>query len=115
MMVGAIGALVLIRSYGETLVAPPAAAVTSFAAATASRSDVLVHVLVALTAVIVTGLILARCFAYLGQPPVIGEVVAGIVLGRSRRPGQAFRYEVPNFRSLMASKSCTPPPTRLVV
>ena len=39
------------------------------------------HVLIALTAVILTGLILAKCFAYLGQPPVIGEVIAGIVLG----------------------------------
>mgnify|MGYP000551345690 FL=1 len=25
------------------------------------------------------------------------------------------RYDVPNFRSLIALKSCTPPPTRLVV
>jgi hypothetical protein len=83
MLLGSIGALILIRSYGATLVAPPAAVVTSFGAATAARSDVLLHVLVALTAVIVTGLILARCFAYLGQPPVIGEVVAGIVLGPS--------------------------------
>jgi Kef-type K+ transport system membrane component KefB len=31
----------------------------------------------------VTGLILSKLFAYLGQPPVIGEVVAGIVLGPS--------------------------------
>ena len=30
-----------------------------------------------------TGLLLAKCFAYLGQPPVIGEVIAGIVLGPS--------------------------------
>lgn len=29
--------------------------------------------------------------------------------------GPARLYEVANFRSLMASKSCTPPPTRLVV
>src|SRR2546430_9120931 len=28
-------------------------------------------------------LILAKGFAYLGQPPVIGEVIAGIVLGPS--------------------------------
>jgi len=83
MILGAIGALVLIRSYGETLTAPPAAATKAFATATVPRADVLLHVLVALTAVIVTGLILAKLFAYLGQPPVIGEVVAGIVLGPS--------------------------------
>ncbi len=83
MILGAIGALFLIRSYGETLTAPPAAATKAFATATVPRADVLLHVLVALTAVIVTGLILAKLFAYLGQPPVIGEVVAGIVLGPS--------------------------------
>ena len=41
------------------------------------------HVLIALTAVILTGLLLAKGCAYLGQPPVIGEVIAGIVLGPS--------------------------------
>ncbi|MFN0054338.1 MAG: cation:proton antiporter [Planctomycetales bacterium] len=48
-----------------------------------SRSDVLRHVLVALAAVIVTGRIVGGLFRYLGQPPVIGEVLAGIVLGPS--------------------------------
>jgi Kef-type K+ transport system membrane component KefB len=38
---------------------------------------------VGLTAVIIIGQILAKLFAYLRQPPVIGEVVAGIVLGPS--------------------------------
>jgi len=83
MILGAIGALFLICSYGETLVAPSATAARWFAEVPARRADVLLHVLVALTAVIITGLILAKCFAYLGQPPVIGEVVAGIVLGPS--------------------------------
>jgi Kef-type K+ transport system membrane component KefB len=82
MILGAIGAFFLIRSYGETLTAPPAVT-KAFATATVPRADVLLHVLVALTAVLVTGLILAKLFAYLGQPPVIGEVVAGIVLGPS--------------------------------
>ena len=49
----------------------------------ANTPNVLLRVLIALTAVIVVGLILARCFAYIGQPPVIGEVVAGILLGPS--------------------------------
>jgi Kef-type K+ transport system membrane component KefB len=53
------------------------------AAAGAGRAEILVHVLLALAAVIVTGLVLSKGFAYLGQPPVIGEVVAGIVLGPS--------------------------------
>jgi Kef-type K+ transport system membrane component KefB len=37
----------------------------------------------ALAAVIVLGQLLARVFAYVGQPPVIGEVMAGILLGPS--------------------------------
>jgi Kef-type K+ transport system membrane component KefB len=62
-----------------------AAAASSLAAPAAGvgRAEILVHVLLALAAVIVTGLILSKGFAYLGQPPVIGEVVAGIVLGPS--------------------------------
>jgi Kef-type K+ transport system membrane component KefB len=42
-----------------------------------------VHILVALAAVILTGQILATLLASLRQPPVIGEVVAGILLGPS--------------------------------
>jgi Kef-type K+ transport system membrane component KefB len=40
-------------------------------------------VLLALAAVILTGQILARVLARFGQPPVIGEVLAGILLGPS--------------------------------
>ena len=46
-------------------------------------NDALIHVLIALIAVLVTGRILARLFAFIGQPPVIGEVLAGILLGPS--------------------------------
>jgi len=73
----------LICSYGATLGAPvtPEAATTGLAG---TRQDtVLVHVLVALVAVITAGQVLGRLFAWIGQPPVIGEVVAGIGLGPS--------------------------------
>lgn len=43
----------------------------------------LLHLLIALAAVLALGQTLGRLFAVLGQPPVIGEVVAGIVLGPS--------------------------------
>jgi Kef-type K+ transport system membrane component KefB len=43
----------------------------------------LFHVLVALVAVLVMGRSLGVLFRYLGQPPVIGEVVGGLVLGPS--------------------------------
>jgi Kef-type K+ transport system membrane component KefB len=44
---------------------------------------VLTQVLLALTAVIVAGQLLSRLLARIGQPPVIGEVLAGILLGPS--------------------------------
>ena len=43
----------------------------------------LFHLLLALAAVIIVGRLLRPIFHALGQPPVIGEVVAGIVLGPS--------------------------------
>jgi len=83
MILGAIGVFLLIRGYGVTLIAPPGAPAASPAETSTTGVNVFLHVLIALTAVIITGLILAKIFAYLGQPPVIGEVVAGIVLGPS--------------------------------
>ena len=46
-------------------------------------AGVLLPLLIALTAVIVTGRLLGRAFVAIGQPPVIGEVIAGLVLGPS--------------------------------
>jgi Kef-type K+ transport system membrane component KefB len=82
MILCTIAAFLLIRSYGETLVAPPLAqarAITS----TAAGADVFLRVLIALAAIIVTGRVLAKLFARINQPPVIGEVLAGILLGPS--------------------------------
>ena len=45
--------------------------------------DTLAHLLATLAAVVGLGTVLARLFARIGQPPVIGEVVAGILLGPS--------------------------------
>jgi Kef-type K+ transport system membrane component KefB len=45
--------------------------------------DTLAHVLIALAAVILLGRVLGAAFKWLGQPPVIGEVTAGILLGPS--------------------------------
>ena len=43
----------------------------------------MLHVLATLAAVIGLGFVLGRAFRFLGQPPVIGEVVAGVLLGPS--------------------------------
>lgn len=84
LMIGiGIGALFLIAYYGATLVAPAPSVTKTLTAATAVQNHDFLHVLIALVAVIVTGLLLGKLFAYLGQPSVIGEVVAGIVLGPS--------------------------------
>ncbi len=85
MIVATIGLFFAIREYGENLVAP-AAAIPSAApgeVGPAAISQPLLHLLLALSAVIILGRVLARLFAYLGQPPVIGEVLAGICLGPS--------------------------------
>jgi Kef-type K+ transport system membrane component KefB len=43
----------------------------------------LLHLLVTMAAVILLGRVLAKLFSYVQQPPVIGEVLAGICLGPS--------------------------------
>ena len=60
LILGAIGALLLIRSYGIALVAPPAVAPHTVTEAPRTGADVFLHVLIALSAVIMTGLILAK-------------------------------------------------------
>jgi Kef-type K+ transport system membrane component KefB len=84
-LVAAIALFLAIRSYGETLAAPAPAAVEAARpdAPVPAASHPLLHLLLALAAVIVLGRILAKGFAYLHQPPVIGEVLAGICLGPS--------------------------------
>lgn len=49
----------------------------------AAASDSLVHVLLALAVVIIVGRVLGTVLRRFNQPPVIGEVVAGILLGPS--------------------------------
>src|SRR5438105_3117296 len=46
----------------------------------------LLHVLMTLAAVVALGWLLGKAFRWFGQPPVIGEVVAGIALGPSVSP-----------------------------
>ena len=45
--------------------------------------DVVLHVIGTLAAVVFLGFVLAKGLCFLGQPPVIGEVIAGILLGPS--------------------------------
>jgi len=83
-----IGALVLIylaiRSYGATLGAPaPATDVVFGSAAARANAGELLHVLLALVVVIATARGLGSIFRSAHQPPVVGEIIAGILLGPS--------------------------------
>lgn len=100
MVSGGIVAFFLVRGYGETLAAPPPDAPRTIAgAAAAATPDTLLHLLLALAAVIVTGRLLGRLLRSIGQPPVIGEVLGGIVLGPSllgRLAPEASAYILPS-------------------
>jgi Kef-type K+ transport system membrane component KefB len=97
-LLGGILAFLAIQRYGETLT-PPAGGVKSGAGAVPQlSSDILLHVLLALAAVVVVGRLLARAFRAFGQPPVIGEVIGGILLGPSllgRIAPEAYGYILP--------------------
>ncbi len=84
MVLGGVALFLLVRRYGETLSARAPAAVASAApSATSAAPDTVLHLLLALAAVVVIGRLLGFALRSVGQPPVIGEVVAGILLGPS--------------------------------
>src|SRR5689334_3148846 len=77
-------AMLVIRHLGLDLEAPPPTAGTDLKVGSGTgKGHVLFHVLLALATVIALGRVLGQLFRYIGQPPVIGEVVAGIALGPS--------------------------------
>jgi K+:H+ antiporter len=83
MLLGAVGLFLIFRAFGETLVAPAAATPVPIGATAVDTSSTLWHLLLALVAVVALGRLLGALFHAIGQPPVIGEVVAGILLGPS--------------------------------
>jgi Kef-type K+ transport system membrane component KefB len=94
MVAAAVAVFFLVKSYGDTLVAGAPPSLPSEETPTGT-GDWLLHLLIALTAIIVLGKILARLFAYIHQPPVIGEVVAGVLLGPSLLGAQASGWILP--------------------
>ncbi|HVH29693.1 MAG TPA: cation:proton antiporter [Vicinamibacterales bacterium] len=84
MVAGAVGLVLLVLRYGEGLSAPaPIVAGPTITGPGAGTEGVALHLLIALTAVVVVGRLLGRLFRSVGQPPVIGEVVGGVLLGPS--------------------------------
>jgi Kef-type K+ transport system membrane component KefB len=83
-LAAAVGLFLLIRAQGETLVAPDLGeAGGKVGRTTASAVDATPYLLLTLAAVIVLGRALGWLFRHGGQPPVVGEVIAGILLGPS--------------------------------
>ena len=81
LIAGGLLVYLLVRAYGNTLSAPAAAAKT-ISYSSVHVNDFL-HVLLALALVIATARGLGAIFKYVQQPPVIGEMIAGILLGPS--------------------------------
>jgi Kef-type K+ transport system membrane component KefB len=84
MIAATCGVFAALRALGARLVAPlPAASVPFGDAGVAPVSSLLPHVLLALFVIVVTARALGAAFARFEQPPVVGEMVAGILLGPS--------------------------------
>jgi Kef-type K+ transport system membrane component KefB len=109
MLLATVGAFFAIRYFGEgvSTVAGTSGLASAPAAGTspaiAHRSDALLHILLALVAMIAAGRLLGVCFRYIGQPPVIGEVIAGILLG----PSLLGRI-APDFAAYLLPESVAP-------
>jgi Kef-type K+ transport system membrane component KefB len=80
-----IGLIWAVLIYGQSL-SPVAATTTTPVANAASAAhglSPLYHVLLALVSILLLGRWMGKLFSYFGQPRVIGEMVAGIMLGPS--------------------------------
>jgi len=82
MILGTGAAFMVIRSFGAHLAAPTPEHADA-AAAVRAGPDTMLHVLLALIVVILAARGLGAAFKRIEQPPVIGEVIAGIALGPS--------------------------------
>lgn len=87
LLLGGLLALWGVRTVGLGLNAPPPppdpASVVGSSSEPHRQVDVVLHVLATLAAVIALGNLISIPLKRLGQPPVIGEIVAGILLGPS--------------------------------
>jgi Kef-type K+ transport system membrane component KefB len=84
MTVGGVLLYIVIRAFGEGLVAPVSSSVSVGVGATgAAKGQALLQVLVALLVVIAASRVVGALFRRFHQPAVIGEILAGILLGPS--------------------------------
>jgi Kef-type K+ transport system membrane component KefB len=81
---GATGSFLLVRFFGKSLVAPDALVLQDPSYRAAPQADMtLAQVLLALVVILVVARALGAAFRLIGQPRVIGEMIAGILLGPS--------------------------------
>jgi Kef-type K+ transport system membrane component KefB len=85
MLLVAVGLIWLILSYGTKHLSPAAAVSASSVSPNAAghKLDALYHVLLSLVLILLLGRWLGKLFVHFEQPRVIGEMVAGIMLGPS--------------------------------
>ena len=83
MIAAAAGVIALVLLRGETLAGPIRAGDVAPMATAPASPDVLLHVLLALLVIIVAARACGAICRRLHQPPVVGEVIAGILLGPS--------------------------------
>jgi Kef-type K+ transport system membrane component KefB len=84
MLVATVVVFVGVRSFGMKLSAPASSEASRFVAAhSPAHAQVLLHVLLALLVIVLTARLFGALFQWVKQPPVIGEVIAGIALGPS--------------------------------
>ena len=84
LLLAAAGLFLLIDSSGGDLVAPePSVRFSTATDDAVGKPNPLFHVLLTLTSVVALGGVLGQIFRHVGQPAVIGEVIAGLALGPS--------------------------------
>ena len=87
----------VIRAYGERL-SPGATNAAPADGGGAAKPEILFHVLVALLAILLAGRWMGKLCLHFGQPRVIGEIIAGIMLGPSllgRISPEAMQFILP--------------------
>jgi predicted Kef-type K+ transport protein len=81
MIGGTVGVFMLIRAYGERMTVAAVPVVRNGHAE--ANAGTIGHVLLALLIIVVLARLVGSAFRVLHQPPVIGEIIGGILLGPS--------------------------------
>ncbi len=78
-----IGLILAVLAYGQSLAPTAVGAESANNIGEPHKLSALYHVLLALVSILLLGRWIGKLFVYFGQPRVIGEIVAGIMLGPS--------------------------------